>query len=74
MDVDLSANSLLISLLLSAIGAGVWLYGKRERRLPQMVGGLALLVFPYFVSSALWMGIIGVAIIAGMCGAVRAGL
>jgi hypothetical protein len=28
-------------------------YGKRQRRIPQLVLGVILLIFPYFVDSAL---------------------
>jgi ABC-type spermidine/putrescine transport system permease subunit II len=44
-------NALLVSLLLGGIGFVALSYGRKQGRPPQMVVGLALMVFPYFVSS-----------------------
>lgn len=49
MNVD--GNSLLASLLVSSIGFVAFAYGKKQSRLPQMLVGLALMGFPYFVTS-----------------------
>jgi len=46
--------SLFASLVISTVGFGIFRYGRKLDRLPQMGVGLALLVFPYFVST-LWM-------------------
>ena len=62
--MDLSAGALFTSLGVSTIGLGLFLYGKRETRFPQLIGGLALMGFPYFVSSPAWM--LGIA--AGLIG------
>jgi hypothetical protein len=40
MSVDLDANSLLASLLVSSIGMATFVYGKRQARLPQMLVGV----------------------------------
>lgn len=50
---------LLICLAFSAIGLGYLVYGKRQRRLPPMLAGLALCVFHYFLSSFYLIPIIG---------------
>jgi hypothetical protein len=34
-----------------AIGLGLFLYGKKQRRVPHLAAGVLLMVFPYFVSS-----------------------
>lgn len=44
---------LLSSLFVSSIGYVAFSYGKRQRRAPQLLLGLTLLFFPYFVDSAL---------------------
>jgi len=36
-------------------------YGKRMARMPQLAVGLMLTVFPYFVSGALWVLLLGAA-------------
>lgn len=72
--MELDANSLLASLLVSSIGMATFVYGKRQSRLPQMVAGVALMVFPYFVSNVLLMAGIAVVLLVGLWVAVRAGL
>jgi hypothetical protein len=34
-----------------SIGLGLFLYGKKQRRVPHLAAGVLLMVFPYFVSS-----------------------
>lgn len=49
--MDLNANALLASLFIGSVGFVSFAYGKKQRRLPQMLVGFALMAFPYFVSS-----------------------
>jgi hypothetical protein len=56
--LNLDANSLLASLLVGSIGFVAFAYGKKQSRLPQMIVGVALMGFPYFVTSVpLMLGI-----------------
>ena len=72
--MDLSAGSLFASLFVSTVGFGLFLYGKKATRVPQLAVGLAMMVYPYFVVSAAWsLGIFG-ALCAGLFLLVRAGL
>jgi len=41
----------LLSLIFGGIGLGVFVYGKRHARMLLVVVGLALMVYPYFVSN-----------------------
>jgi hypothetical protein len=66
-------NSLLLSLLVSFIGLGLWMYGKKQQRLPQMVAGVVYMAYPYFVSKALTMLLIGVGVGVGLWLALRQG-
>lgn len=59
--------------LVSAVGYGLFIYGKKQTRLPQLLAGIALMIFPGFVSSPLVMLAIGGALVGGMWAAVRAG-
>lgn len=72
--MDLSAGSLFASLLVSTVGLGLFLYGKKATRIPQLVVGLALMGFPYFVSGALAMCGIGAALVGALFVALRMGL
>ncbi len=72
--VNLDAPSLIASLIVSSVGFVAFSYGKSQQRFPQMIIGLVLMIFPYFVPMA-WLMI---AIAAVLCGvlwlSVRMGL
>ncbi|HZL17129.1 MAG TPA: amino acid transport protein [Polyangia bacterium] len=46
---------LLASLIVSSIGYILFNYGRKQRRAPQAVAGIAMLVYPYFVHNLLVM-------------------
>jgi hypothetical protein len=71
--MELDANSLLASMLIGSIGLGLLIYGKKQVRVPQIVVGLALCVYPYFVSNVLLMFGIAIAALGALWGAVRLG-
>jgi len=64
----------MTSMLISTIGFGFFIYGKKAERLPQLLAGLALMVYPYFIDGAAWMLGIGAAVISALAIAVRYGL
>jgi hypothetical protein len=66
MGLDLSMGNLVVGIFISMIGAALLLYGRKEVRVPHIVAGLILMVFPYFVG-IWWLAIlIAVIIIAGL--------
>jgi hypothetical protein len=71
--VDIDANSLLASLVVSSIGFVAFMYGKRQSRFPHMAVGLLLMLYPYLVSNVLIMAGIAVVLLAGLWLAVRLG-
>lgn len=70
---DLSMGFLFASLVVSAIGLGFFLYGKRQGRPVQLLGGLGLMVYPIFVHSVAWMLGIGALVVGGLWFALRLG-
>ncbi len=71
--MDLRPEWLLASLLVSTVGLGFFLYGKRAARLPQLVAGLVLMIYPAFVASTAWMlGLAGL-VLAALLALTRAG-
>ena len=60
----MSESWLIWGLLFGSIGLGFFVYGKRQRAVVPLVCGMALMVFPYFVSNTLLIVAIGVALIA----------
>lgn len=72
--MDFSAGWLFASLLVSSVGFGLFLYGKKQVRPPQLVTGLTLMIYPYFVAdSGLMLGI-AAGLVVALWLAVRAGL
>lgn len=55
---------LLWGLLFGSIGLGYAIYGRKQRAAVPLICGLALMVYPYFVSNTLLLVGIGVALIA----------
>jgi len=55
---------LFIGLVAGAVGVGYFVYGKKESRFAAMLSGIALCIYPYLVSSVLWLIVIGIALLA----------
>jgi len=72
--MDLSIGSLIASLLVSSTGFGLFLYGKKQLRMPQLVAGIAMMAYPYFITEPLAMCGITVAIGLALILALRFGL
>jgi hypothetical protein len=71
--VDVDANALLASILIGTVGFGVFIYGKRQSRLPHMIAGIGLMAYPYFVSNVVLMAGIAMAALAALWLVVRLG-
>lgn len=69
----MDAGLLFVSLITSGIGFVLFVYGKKQGRWPQLAGGLALMVYPYFVSTLTATLLVGSGIIAAVWIAVRQG-
>lgn len=71
--MSLDPTWLFISLIAGAAGFGLFVYGKKQGRWPQMAGGVLLMVYPYFISSTLALVVVGVLICVAVWVAVRLG-
>jgi hypothetical protein len=60
----LNTASLLWGLLFGSIGLGFFIYGRKQRTVVPLVIGLALMIFPYFVSSTVLLVAVGAVLIA----------
>lgn len=74
MDMDMSASWLVTSSLIGMVGFVLFVYGKKQARLPQLVTGMTLMIFPYFVTGAWAMVGISALILGGMQLALRSGM
>ena len=57
-------STLIVGLLAGALGAGYFVYGKRQAKIIPMVAGALLCIYPYFIDGALWLVLIGLALAA----------
>ena len=64
---------IFLSLFTGGVGFVLFIYGKKQGRWPHLVAGLALMAYPYVVSSLAATVAIGVGIVAGLWLAVRQG-
>jgi len=69
--MSLDPGWLFLSFVVGGVGFVLFVYGKKQERCPHLVAGLALMVYPYFVSSI--GALVGVALCVGLWLAVRNG-
>jgi len=55
----LNESWLLWGLLFGSIGLGFFVYGRKQKAAVPMVCGLALMIFPYFISNTIVLVAIG---------------
>jgi len=60
----LNESWILWGLLFGSFGLGFFVYGKKQKAAVPLVCGLALRIFPYFISNTILLVTIGVALIA----------
>lgn len=63
----------LLSMLVSSVGFVLLVYGKKQARVPHLVIGIVLLIYPFFIHSALVMALIAAVLIGLLVGSVRLG-
>ena len=61
--MDMTAGQLFAMLVFGAIGAGYFIYGWKQRRPVPLAVGLALSVYPFFVTNVWLVCLIG----SGLC-------
>ena len=72
--MDLSPGWLFASFFVSTVGFSFFLYGKMQRRVPQLAAGVTLMVYPCFVASPVWIITVAAGLFAGLWLVTRAGL
>jgi len=59
----MDSTALLWSLLFGSIGIGYFIYGRKQSHVVARYSGIALMVYPYFVSSTVMLVIVGVVLL-----------
>ena len=63
---DFSAAKIFAYVIFGAIGFAVFLYGKKNKLFRPMIIGVALMVYPYFISGTFFLYIVGIALTAAL--------
>ena len=58
-----SESMLIWGMVFGSIGLGFFIYGKKQKKIVPFVTGLALFVFPYFISDVTMLLIVGAIIV-----------
>ncbi|HEX4346551.1 MAG TPA: hypothetical protein VHZ73_03220 [Vicinamibacterales bacterium] len=64
---------LFFSLIPSGIGFVLFVYGKKQGRMPQLVAGLLFMGYPYLTPTVTSMAVGGLLVGAALYGAIRLG-
>ena len=59
-----SSSMMVWGVLFSGIGIGFFMYGKKQKAVVPLCTGLALFVFPYFMTSVTMLLIVGITLVA----------
>lgn len=62
--MDFDPTWLVLSLVVSGIGYVLFHYGRKQVRIPHLVAGVALMVYPYFTPSIMSLTAVGLLIVA----------
>jgi hypothetical protein len=62
--MSLDPGWLFLSLIPGGVGFVLFVYGKKQERWPQLIAGVALMVYPYFATSI--MSLVGVGALIGL--------
>ena len=66
-------STVLLTLVTSGAGFVLFSYGRKQARVPQIVGGILFMVYPYFVTALTPFVLTGVVIGVGIWLALRMG-
>lgn len=57
--MDFDVGFFILALIFGAVGFVYFSYGRKQARVSMIVSGLALMVYPYFLDSKVWLVVIG---------------
>ena len=60
----MSTSSILWGLLFGSVGLGFFVYGRRQKAVVPLACGVALMIFPYFISGTILAVVVGTVLIA----------
>jgi hypothetical protein len=59
-----STANLIVWIITGAVGMAYFIYGKKQEKIPFLVAGLCLCIYPYFFESVVALVLVGMGLIA----------
>jgi len=56
-------SNLFIGMIISTVGVGYMMYGRRQTKFAPVIAGVVLCIYPYFVDDWVWLIVIGVPLV-----------
>ena len=63
---DFSTAKIFAWIIFGAIGFAVFMYGKKNKFLRPIIIGIALMIYPYFISGTLFLYLVGIVLITAL--------
>ena len=63
---EFDPTTIALGFLFGGIGFVAFRYGRARQQVPPLVLGMALMGVPMFVTSAIWLSVVGVGLTAGL--------
>ena len=73
MEEWLNANTLFASLIWGSVGAGYFIYGKKQGAMWPLLGGIVMIAISFLIANWLWMSLASIGVMLGIWWAVRRG-
>jgi hypothetical protein len=63
-EIGVDTTLLFLGLVFGSIGLGYFVYGKKQKAPVPLFCGIALMVFPYFITNTYLLVVVGIALMA----------
>ena len=70
---NMSMAAIIVGFIVSTIGFSLFLYGRKQKRVPQLVLGVVLMALPFVAPSPVWTACISAALLVGLWFGLRSG-
>ena len=67
----MDTGTIIAGFIISTVGLSFFLYGKKQKRTPQLAVGILLMVAPFLVTNPLWMSVTAILLLVGLHVALR---
>ncbi len=69
-----SNEEIIVSFIVSTVGFSVYLFGKKQRRVPQLITGILMMLSPLIIRHPIWATVTNVGLLIAMRVAISSGI